>query len=595
MIFKKLFISLKMSGRGRGKKIVESDVEQSVEKPIARGRAKKIVESKIRATLEEPEVKKPVGRGRAKKIIEEEPEVKKPVGRGSSIRAKAQVPRLKAPLGRAKKIVEEPEVKKPVGRGSKIRAPLGRAKKIVEEPEEPEEECIEEPEPKKPASRARTPSPKRKPVPELRAEAPEFKPPEIVEVSYDHQKSKDAKYLHRLKLLIDRLLEPIIPKAEQRKFFTSEESMAIWKTAFTHETVSPTDNYEDLEFLGDAVLKAVYPEYLMERFPELHKGEYTELNIEYMSKIRQAELSRKMHLTDYIRVQGLDRAILNLETDVFESFMGALNKIANLRQRGLGYIYCYNMITHLFEDIEIDTNRGKGSVKTQVQQMFSRFDLQKPNEIVPGHDVKIVVTPEYRKIIGQKVLGNVEGVKKHAEALPKVSKIAIETLTELGVVVIEESYVAQQSALVECYVTLSPEHLKFLKQYGVKIQPQIGYGQAPTLKEAEYKAYQMALKTLNDHGIDSDWADQAKQRRDFSDELILPHLAKAFERLQSEGFMSMYFFIPRKTVTKRGSIVQLVGAREDGTDAVIEYVYTADKRNGYQIAKAQLIENYARG
>ncbi len=104
-------------------------------------------------------------------------------------------------------------------------------------------------------------------------------------------------WLHRLQLFIDRLLEPIIKDRKARNRYLDEKAMAIWMIAFTHETVSMTDNYEELEFLGDAILKAVFPKYLMQRFPNLKKGDYTELNTAYMSKMMQARLSRELGLS----------------------------------------------------------------------------------------------------------------------------------------------------------------------------------------------------------------------------------------------------------------------------------------------------------
>lgn len=345
-------------------------------------------------------------------------------------------------------------------------------------------------------------------------------------------------WLQRLRSFVDNTLTPIIPNKAERDKYLTPKMMLIWARAFTHETVSPSDNYEDLEFRGDFELKRAFPLYLMNRLPHLHKGEYTELNVFYMSKILQAQLSRKLGLGEYILVKGIDRAILNLETDVFESFFGALGYIADLISPGLGSAICYNMIFHIFQDIQIDESKGRGSAKTQVIQMFVRFDLPKPLE-----------TPD-------------ESDKFHARF----------------------------------YVELLPEHLMFLQSYGVEIgNATIGYGEGATKKEAEFEAYTQALNTLADHGITTEWAEEAKQYRDFADPSVAPYVPAANERSKREGFEKLYFFIPRKTVTQKGAIVQLVGIRPNGQHEVLSYTYATERENSYRAAKTLVVQQYASG
>lgn len=345
-------------------------------------------------------------------------------------------------------------------------------------------------------------------------------------------------WLQGLQSFLNTLLQPIIKDQRERYRFLDADAMKIWASAFTHETFSPSDNYEDLEFLGDAVLKSVFPEYLMERLPHLHKGEYTELNVYYMSKIKQAELARKMGLGNYIRVTGIERAILNLETDVFESFFGALNKISNMIKKRSGNSNCTDMIEYLFRDIEIDESKGRGSAKTQVIQIFVRFDLPKPEEIINDFD------------------------KYH----------------------------------IKFSVVLLPAHTEFLRSYGVNINNRtIGYGQGATKAEAQFEAYTQAFDLLANLGITTEWAEEAKQIRDFTDPSVVSYVPAANERLKREGFISMYFFIPRKTVTPKGAVVQLVGVRNDGQHEVLSYIYANDRENSYRTAKTQIVQQYASG
>lgn len=346
-------------------------------------------------------------------------------------------------------------------------------------------------------------------------------------------------WLQSLQSFLNTLLTPILPKDEVRYKYLGATQMAIWETAFTHETVSPSNNYEDLEYLGDMVLKYVFPKYMMARMPHLSKSEYTELNVAYMSKMYQARLAQEMGLPQYVRVQGLDRVILNIEADSFESFFGALDRVTDTVVQGLGVNNCYKMITHLFSTREIDETKGQGSAKTQVIQMFVRFELPKPREIVEDNPGAYFTT--FR-------------------------------------------------------VELPDENIQFLRKYGVIVRDRIiGQATGATKKEAEVEAYNDALRKLASYGITTKWAEDARVAIDLNDPAVAPYVPAAKKRLAREGFARMYYFIPRKTVTAAGAVVQLVGVRADGTQEVLVYVYADDRTTGYRGSKGSLMKVYGGG
>jgi hypothetical protein len=347
----------------------------------------------------------------------------------------------------------------------------------------------------------------------------------------------------------------------------------------------------------------------MKRFPRLHNGEYTELKVAYMSKMVQAELARKMGLSanNRIRVAGLARANLNLEADVFESFFGALDTlILMIRENGaiddnqarLISTYCDDMITHLFRDIEIDINKGRGSYKTQVIQMFVRFDLPKPEEISPGTTVTLEAIGPLRKILATQGITSFLIGQGTAGKKDKAKDLAYRELVELlmrhKLIKMEVDQLFNKKGASPSYtVKLKREHLEFLASYGVKIEnPIIGQALASTKKEAQYEAYKQAFDLLEYYGITTEWADAAKQHRDFLEPSTAQYLEAAQARLTREKFEQMYFFIPRKTVTPKGAIVQLVGIRDDHQEEVLAYLHTDDKENSYRQAKTELLRSY---
>lgn len=423
-------------------------------------------------------------------------------------------------------------------------------------------------------------------------------------------------WLQKLQSFLYTKLYPVVemqfPTPTKAKMVTLRlvdvDAMPIWSRAFTHETVSPSDNYEDLEYAGDAVLKWAFPKYLKKRFPYHHKGEYTELNVAYMSKISQAQLAREMGLSQFVRVSGMDRAILNLETDVFESFFGALEETGDLITEGLGTSLCYTMIYHLFQSRNMDESKVRGSAKTQVIQMFVRFDLPKPREIVNEGkrqtEIEVKIPNSIINILrtnGINVTNPTIGIaldQNRENAVSLAYSDAIQMLRTLGILTTNERDIEPvgDNRNVEFTVALRPEHLLFLESYQVYIKDRIiGHAIAPTKKEAEFEAYTRAFDTLRQYGITTEWAEEAKQRMDFGDPAIQPYIIAANNRLIKEGYISMYFFIPRKTVTPKGAIVQLIGIRGNGQHEVLSFTYTLDRDNNYKYAKSLIVQQYANG
>lgn len=414
-----------------------------------------------------------------------------------------------------------------------------------------------------------------------------------------------TQWLQALQSFLNELLRPILPTDTERFRLLDNSAMTIWAKAFTHETFSPADNYEELEFLGDALLETVFSKYLMRRFPHLHKKEYSELKVAYMSKMRQAKMSQDMGFGDYVRVAGLDRVILNIDADVFESFFGALDTVSDSITPGWGYLNCYNMIIHLYNQVEISENLGEGSAKTQVIQMFVRFELPAPVEASydgkAGIGVNISLTPRFVQMlttagytIDTPLLVQTKAPKE-ADARTNAAKETVNTLEHLGLLQTKvERVFSTGKRGVDFTVSLKKENLDFLRENGIQItDPVIGRATGNTKKEADYSAYMNAQATLNKYGVNTQWASQVKRKRDFADPAIAKYAPAAMARSKSEGYSDIYFFIPRKTITDAGAVVVLVGIKPDGQQGPLGVTYTNDRSNSYREAKTQIISKYA--
>lgn len=418
----------------------------------------------------------------------------------------------------------------------------------------------------------------------------------------------DELWIVRLKEMISKLLLNIIEE-EDLDYYFDDDAMKIWILAFTNETYSPSDNNEDLEYLGDIVLKSIFPKYLMRKFPQLHKNDYTELNTRYMSKMEQGKLGYEMGFSKkdgtkphLIRTKGVDLMTMNLVADAFEAFFGALDTISDNIRDGLGYANCYNMIIYLFANKEISDSGSHA--KTQIQQLFTRFELPKPLEKSDeGKEIQIKFTPKMMLYLKQNNIKTNE-LLSHSNEKKDAYKQAIFTLQKLDIIKTNEITQTNKNKDKQMFdVILTNNHLNFLKNYGISLNNNIiGHGEAPTKKDAEFKAYFNALDFLSKikvdlapEGITTSWAEKNKLLLDISHPDVSKYLKPVAAKLSKEQFVSFEFVTPAKTSEKKNALIQLIGIRSDGKKYVLAStkVDQKDRKNGNIAARAILMKEYA--
>ena len=115
--------------------------------------------------------------------------------------------------------------------------------------------------------------------------------------------------------------------------------------AITHKSISK-NNYERLEFLGDAVLQLVISKYLFDKFPHHQEGYLSREKQSVVSKNTISKLSLDLKLLDLLRSNNLDLASNNslresLSADLMESLIGAIFLDSN-------YLNCEKIIINIF-------------------------------------------------------------------------------------------------------------------------------------------------------------------------------------------------------------------------------------------------------
>lgn len=109
----------------------------------------------------------------------------------------------------------------------------------------------------------------------------------------------------------------------------------LFERAFTHpsytfeKNLPLSENYERLEFLGDAVLKLVISDILYKKFPDYPEGKMTNIRAILVSDDFLFNLAEDLEMKKYIRIsKSLEkdggRGISSISACVFEAFLGTL-------------------------------------------------------------------------------------------------------------------------------------------------------------------------------------------------------------------------------------------------------------------------------
>ena len=101
--------------------------------------------------------------------------------------------------------------------------------------------------------------------------------------------------------------------------------------AFSHRSISaePRENYERLEFLGDAVIDIVVSRELMREFPEGDEGILTQKRSALVQKSFLSTMGQLLNLLDHIKIEpnvdlSQDKIALKQAANLYEALIGAI-------------------------------------------------------------------------------------------------------------------------------------------------------------------------------------------------------------------------------------------------------------------------------
>jgi ribonuclease-3 len=140
------------------------------------------------------------------------------------------------------------------------------------------------------------------------------------------------------------------------------KDIRIYEEAFTHRSMNETNsdgqrqNYERLEFLGDAMLGAVIASHLFMEVPSGDEGYLTKMRSKVVSREHLNELGRDLNLIKLLKTSIPTQQFGgNIHGNVFEALLGAI-------YLDRGYRYCEKFIHRRVIKPYVDIERLEGKV-----------------------------------------------------------------------------------------------------------------------------------------------------------------------------------------------------------------------------------------
>ena len=140
------------------------------------------------------------------------------------------------------------------------------------------------------------------------------------------------------------------------------KDITIYEEAFTHRSMNEKNsngvrqNYERLEFLGDAMLGAVIASHLFMEVPDGDEGYLTKMRSKVVSREHLNELGRDLNLISLLKTSiPTEQFGGNIHGNVFEALVGAI-------YLDRGYKYCEKFIRRRVIKPYVDIERLEGKV-----------------------------------------------------------------------------------------------------------------------------------------------------------------------------------------------------------------------------------------
>jgi dsRNA-specific ribonuclease len=189
----------------------------------------------------------------------------------------------------------------------------------------------------------------------------------------------------KFKTLIESLLKQRLKKRKYNggsidiiDILTDDQSMEMYGSCFTSDTVDEENNYQVFEQLGDITANKFIVWYFHRRFPVLFCAGgvkiVARLRINYGAKQSFCEIAKNLGFWDFISATNdlRRRNMKPMLEDVFEAFIGCTEYIIDQRVgRGVGHVIVYQILQSIFDEKYISLKFDDlFDPKTRLKELF---------------------------------------------------------------------------------------------------------------------------------------------------------------------------------------------------------------------------------
>jgi len=184
------------------------------------------------------------------------------------------------------------------------------------------------------------------------------------------------------------------------KYGIKINNIELLEVALTHSSYSNehnVENYERLEFLGDAVLQLITSEYFYLN-TYLTEGEMSKIRASYVCEQALAEYSKSIGIDKYIRVGHGQQKDLNdtIIADCFESVLGAIYLDQGFE---VAKKYVNSVVMPYIENKHMFFGDYKSLLQELVQTDKKSLEYVLINESGPAHDKRFMVEVRIDNIV----------------------------------------------------------------------------------------------------------------------------------------------------------------------------------------------------
>jgi len=207
-----------------------------------------------------------------------------------------------------------------------------------------------------------------------------------------------------------------------KKIDINPTNMNLYYQAFTHSSYTNENpgfqNYERLEFLGDAVLEIIISDYLYKEM-HLEEGTMTKMRANYVCEKACATYAKDLKFEEDIKLGNNEEVNDTILADVFEAFIGAI-----YLDKGFEFVNKLIMgiiVEYINKDINF-LRDYKSELQEKVQTVKKSVIYEVIEETGPSHNKEFTSIVKVDGIILGKGIGSSKKISEQEAARDALSK-----------------------------------------------------------------------------------------------------------------------------------------------------------------------------